>query len=332
LVVVARTGTEFERFDPYVPAMAEDGRVAFQAMLSSGGSGVFVGSPEGGEAACVLRLPAGEGRVVSHPDVDGPAACCYVEEPSGDTALWLVRGGDVRRVAGACGPLGPTMAGGHVAYRAGAGGDPGVFVSDGTRVVEVDRVGGNVAGFEGLPVVTPTGAVAYRVNIEGGGHEIRLYEQGRICTIAATGPGFASLGRFPMINARHEVVFAATTPDGRDGLFVWRDGRAAQAAEAGDAFESTRGGLIGDDGTLYLIATPRGGGLGVFADAAAREPIIQVGMPLLGSHVTELALNPVSVNAAGQVAIRIALADGRGVIARSDSPGWSATPSGGAHI
>jgi len=67
------------------------------------------------------------------------------------------------------------------------------------------------------------------------------------------------------------------------------------------------------------IATPRGGSLGLFAgpDPEA-DRILALGDPLLGSTVAELASNPVSVNAAGQVAVRARLTDGRQLILRAD--------------
>jgi hypothetical protein len=59
--------------------------------------------------------------------------------------------------------------------------------------------------------------------------------------------------------------------------------------------------------------------LGLFAgpDREA-DRILALGDPLLGSTVTELASNPVSVNAASQVTIRARLTDGRQLILRAD--------------
>lgn len=45
---------------------------------------------------------------------------------------------------------------------------------------------------------------------------------------------------------------------------------------------------------------------------------LALGDPLLGSTVTEFASNPVSVNAAGHVAIRARLTDGRQLILKAD--------------
>jgi len=90
-------------------------------------------------------------------------------------------------------------------------------------------------------------------------------------------------------------------------------------------FESIRGALLSDRGTLVLVATLREGGLGVFSDAEGRVPILAIGSPLLGSVVADFALNAVSMNARDQVAIRVTLADGREAIVRSDPIGEDPT-------
>ncbi|MCC6677322.1 MAG: hypothetical protein IT436_09270 [Phycisphaerales bacterium] len=50
----------------------------------------------------------------------------------------------------------------------------------------------------------------------------------------------------------------------------------------------------------------------------ARDLLLEIGGPLLGSTITEFALNPVSINSAGRLAIRLRLADGRQAIVRAD--------------
>ncbi len=70
---------------------------------------------------------------------------------------------------------------------------------------------------------------------------------------------------------------------------------------------------------MVRIATPRGGSLGLFAGPEPEaDRILAVGDPLFGSTVADLASNPVSVNAAGQVAVRARLADGRQLVLRAD--------------
>jgi hypothetical protein len=49
-----------------------------------------------------------------------------------------------------------------------------------------------------------------------------------------------------------------------------------------------------------------------------RHRVLGVGDRLHGATVVDFALNPVSVNARGQLAIRVALDDGRQFIVRGD--------------
>jgi len=84
-------------------------------------------------------------------------------------------------------------------------------------------------------------------------------------------------------------------------------------------FEHFRGVLINNTGTTIFYATPEDGQLGVYAGPGPTfHRIIAMGQPLFGSTVADFALNPVSLNDAGQVAIRVKLADGRQFILRAD--------------
>ena len=85
------------------------------------------------------------------------------------------------------------------------------------------------------------------------------------------------------------------------------------------AFEAYRGALITNAGAVVMLATPRGGSLGLF-DGPYPDTgrILALGDPLLDTTVDDFAANPVSVNVSGQVAIRASLADGRQVILRAD--------------
>jgi hypothetical protein len=88
------------------------------------------------------------------------------------------------------------------------------------------------------------------------------------------------------------------------------------------AFHAYRGALIADTGVVVIIATPRGGRLGLFGgpDPDA-DRILTLGDPHLNSTVEDFAANPVSVSRSGHVAIRASLADGRHVILRADLAG-----------
>ena len=97
------------------------------------------------------------------------------------------------------------------------------------------------------------------------------------------------------------------------------DGRFATVADNDGAFESFRGALINNAGTVVFLATPKGGALGVYSGSdPVADKIISIGDPMVGSTVADFALNPVSINDCNQLAIRVALASGRQLIIRAD--------------
>jgi 8-oxo-dGTP pyrophosphatase MutT (NUDIX family) len=135
--------------------------------------------------------------------------------------------------------------------------------------------------------------------------------------VVETGEELETIGLFPSVAADGAVAFAATLHNGGGGVFVARDGMIV-AIQTDGAFESYRGALVCDAGVVR-IATPIGGTLGLFAGPDPEvDRILAIGDPLFGSTVEEFAANPVSVNAVGRLAVRLTLADGRGLIVRCD--------------
>jgi hypothetical protein len=97
-------------------------------------------------------------------------------------------------------------------------------------------------------------------------------------------------------------------------------GNATRAiVESANGFESFRGALINNRGSIVFYAIPMGGELGIFIGPdPVRDCLLAIGAPLFESVIAEFALNPVSINDAGQLAIRIRLADQRQFIVRVD--------------
>lgn len=325
LTTIARTGDRWRDFRPYVASIDREGAVAFQARTTEGGTGVFV--REGGETRSVTTNgPVRE--VVSHPALarDGSVSF-YTRTEDGGGAVVLARGGASRTIAGsgqdlrAIGPLGPTMNdAGVVAFRGDdASGAAGIYLWREDGVELVARADGAIAGFEGLPVVTSSGMVVVRLDRADGGHAICVWRAGQPSVVAETGPRFRALGRFPMANEGGCVAFVAERREGGSGVFLSRDGQIETVVDGGEEFESVRGALVDDVGRCVFIATPVGGRMGLYA-ATPGDPtrLLSVGDSIELGMITELALNPVSINAAGQLALRLALADGAQLVARLD--------------
>ncbi|MGH2842083.1 MAG: DUF7453 family protein [Solirubrobacteraceae bacterium] len=325
LTVVAITGERFSGFAPYVASVNDAGLVAFQAALRDGGSGVFAGDGGEIEELVVRSLHAG---VTSHPDLNGARdTSFYGELARGGRGAFLHSEGclqilaDTHGAFASIGPLGPTMnEAGIVAFRADSrDGVSGVFAGDGTAVTTVADTSERWSRFHGLPVITHDGTVVFRADCKDGVQGIYAGRDGSIRTIAKTGDRFESFCLFPSANERGTVAFAATMRGGGAGVFTDDGGRITQLTKTGGAFEAYQGALISNGGAVVIVATPRGGSVGLFGgpDPDA-DRILALGDQLLGATVEDFAANPVSVNASGQVAIRANLADERQVILRAD--------------
>jgi hypothetical protein len=328
LTVIASTGERFSGFAPYVASVNDAGTVAFQAALRDGGSGVFTGS---GGAVAEAVGPALLAGVTSHPDLNNAGDMSfYGDLLGGGQGVFLLRDGCLQTVAdthgpfASIGPFGPTMnEAGMVAFRADlAPGVSGIFAGDGAAVATVADGEGPWSRFHGLPVITGNGTVVFRTDRKDGIQGIYAGRGGSIRTVAETGDLFETLGRFPSANEHGTVAFAATLRVGGERLFRADEDRVTPIVETDDAFETSRGAMITNARAVVRIATPRGGTLGLFSgpDPVA-DRILAIGDPLLGSTVAELGSNPVSVNAAGQVAISATLTDGRQIIVRADPGG-----------
>jgi hypothetical protein len=319
-VPVADTVDRFSDFSPYVPSIDPQGRMAFQASLRGGGSGVFLAG-DGSIADLALTGDLIDD-FISHPDICGDGSwCAYATLRSGEQAVVLGRAGRLASVADTrgsftrIGPLGPVMnEAGVVAFRADTDtGGPAIFKADGASINPVAD-SRRFSAFHGLPLINGSGRMVFRADFDGGGQGIIADDHGEQITLADTTGTFAELGKFPCLNEAGQVAFSATLRDGSAGVFLATvDGVAPIAATTGE-FESVRGALLDDRGGVLFFATPRGGALGVY-DAMSRK-ILSIGDHLFGSIVTEFALNPVSINGAGQFALRLKLENQKQLIVR----------------
>ena len=319
LVVVAETGERFSDFGHYVGSIDEDGSVAFQASLRGGGSGVYVG--DGGEPTALAESFAGSfTEVCSHPDRGGGDSSFYAVTERGEREVFRAGGGEIVAVAERAGPLGPTMnEAGAFAFRAECGaGRSGISTERAGHVTTIAETGDRFTCFHGLPVVDAAGGVTFRADLARG-EGIYVGDGERLEVVVETGDVFASLGHFPFRNGRGAVGFCATLRTEAAGVYVVSAGEVSTIIESDDAFDSFRGVLLDDAGTAVFYATPHGGSLGIFTgpDPVA-DCLLAVGTPLFGSTVVNFALNPVSINGSGQLAIRARLADERQFILRAD--------------
>jgi len=323
LAVVAESGDRFVDFTPYVAAIDDRGTVSFSATITDGGSGVF--RSDGTHVATVAEFSAHAGHdVCSHPDADGSGSVCfYANSRTGKTALLCDRDGEIVELADAAGPLGPTVnAGGTIAFRAPlATGGEGVFTIGAGRVTAVADTTGGFAAFHGLPVIDAEGRTLFRADDRDGGEGIYVHDGHGLDTVAETGDRFASLGLFPFAHDAGTIVFCGETRPEGPGVFLASAGSVERLVGTDGGFESFRGALRNGAGELVYYATPIGGELGIYTGPDIDgDCLLEVGGTLCDSTVAGFALNPVSINSAGQLAIRVLLECGRQLIIRADPP------------
>lgn len=273
------------------------------------------------------RSVDGEARPASHPDINSAGMwCVYAERADGSRTLVVSRDGAAHDTMIPAGVLGPTMnESGVIAMR----GEESILRVMGGQAEVLAKIGSEYAAFHGIPVVNAGGEVAFRADTADGRAVVVVAaggaRRGEVDVVhACRSP--AVLGNFPSMNDAGVIVFACTDEHGASRLLCVRDGRTETLVEDHVRFASIRGGVHGDDGQVYFFATEHGGGLGLYAGRRAGsdarleryEYLFGIGGAFLGSTVREFALNSASIGARGGIAVRVGLADGRGVIVARD--------------
>ncbi|HEX5684796.1 MAG TPA: choice-of-anchor tandem repeat NxxGxxAF-containing protein [Ideonella sp.] len=326
---IATNDGRFNDFAPYVAAINDDGVVAFQATLSDGHSGVFTSDGTFITEVAVTASTACPARLFSsHPDINQAGKLAvYATLKSGEAAVLLMRpDGSLAATDGLdwfneIGPMGPTMnEHDDVAVRGTSqDGRACIRVWRGTQFQAIAEAGDRFSRFEGLPVVNNDGHVAFRADLPDGRQGIFVHRDDQCAAIALTGNDFVAIARFPIINDRADVAFAARRASGVWGIFTAASGRLACVVDAEAGFESFRGVLINNAGPVAFYGTPAGGQLGIYTGIdPIRHRILGLGDTVFGATVVDFALNPVSINGLGQLAIRVALDDRRQFILRGD--------------
>lgn len=329
LTRIATNDGRFVDFAPYVPSINDDGAVAFQATLRDGHSGVFTSDGKSITDIAVTASAACPARVFSsHPDINQAGKLAvYATLKSGEAAALLMHpdgsmaATDARGGFSGIGPLGPTMnEHDDVAFRGTSpDGRACIGVRRGAQLHAIAEAGDRFCRFEGLPVVNNDGHVVFRADLPDDRQGVFVHRDEQCAAVAMTGNDFEEIARFPIINDRGDVAFAARRTSGAWGIFTAASGRLTCVVDAEAGFESFRGVLINNAGPVAFYGTPAGGQLGIYTGTdPVRHRLLGLGDTVFGATVVDFALNPVSINGLGQMAIRVALDDRRQFILRGD--------------
>jgi len=217
--MIAHTRDRFRDFGPYVASIDRRGRVAFQATLRDGQTGVFIGTGTGVCKEVVQPNREISDRYYSHPDINARGhVSAYTEQRSGPQRVVRIGGGRAWTIADTTGaferigPLGPTMnEAGTVAFRAHTPAGPGIFVGDGGPTVTIADAE-SFREFHGLPVITQHEVVVFRADTHDDLEGIYLWrgDGTPLETIVDSSRGFSEIGFFPSIDDGGSVTFQAT--------------------------------------------------------------------------------------------------------------------------
>ena len=322
--ILVRSGERFSDFQPYVPAIDDAGDVVFQAARVDGGTGVYVW--QRGLVEELLSYPA-EGVVASHPDRNTRGdVCVYLAREDTSSALVGVHAGkpivyaDTR--AGSfrsIGPLGPVIdEAGRVGFRAtrADGGEAICLWADGeirglaTTLTDFSR-------FHGLPVMAGDAGLVFRADRPDGMQGVYLARQAEVVPVFERRAGEGEVAFFPTMNSSGVIACGWVDPAAEAHVLTVSPAGVCREVDTGALrFRSLRGFMLSAAGELLFTGTPEGGQLGVYrVGERGAECLLALGDELDGGVVSGFALNPVSINAGGQVVVRILFEDGGQVIA-----------------
>ncbi len=214
----------------------------------------------------------------SHP-VSGPRLAFFARAPTRNA---LVIDGAPDATGLDFGPAGPTTnARGDIAARARDGDTEVIVLATGAGIEVVARGG----QYEGLPVVLDDGRVVF-------------HERGA----GLRGVPWRREGMQRFFGANNRGQVAVATADG-----IWLDDDRVSAS----GFASHRAAALDDLGHVVHASVPHGGELSVYA---GDDRLVGLGDPIDGSRVIDLAFNQASLRPDGRLAVRVGLADGRGLI------------------
>ena len=321
--------------------MLDDGRVAFVASAEDHETALFLGASAHALSRIDEERSSHPTSIRSHPDLNLAGDICFFaarELANSALSKTVVVCGvtneptNFTTVSQPAGPLGPTInASGQVAFRgfadAGVGLDKlteAIFRTSQNGSTDLVALGTDFGEFHGLPVIDGDGRIIFRASC-GIYRWVSTASDSRIVAVATLGSRWKSLGRFPDQTASGTVVFVGEDANtGEHSVFTSRLGRAPQCTFKGHAFASIRGALIDERERIVFYATPPNGTLGIYR--AGEHPtetptmLVAIGEPLGGARVVEFALNPVSIAADGQVAVRVRLDDDSQAIVRFEAP------------
>ena len=319
---IADTSGQFS-FVGFSPVINEQGAVAFDSDLDSGGYGIFINN-NGAITTIVdnkgVFSPFGSYALNDNGTVAFTADLNGLNLQTGGRGLFTGNGGAITSIVDTNSPLFSNLYEpainnrGTVAFGAVRDeGGLGIFTSNDGLITTISNEGLRV------PSINDNGTVAFFAVRNQGGTSVLIGNGGPTTTIADSS-GSLKINLSSAINNNDTVAFNADFDAGGNGIFVSKGGVINNVADTSGAFSIVRAVSINDNDAIAFGADLDAGGEGIFTGSdAVKDKVITTGDLLFGSTVTRLfAFSNNFLNNSGQIVFHAQLADGRRVIARAE--------------
>lgn len=334
---VADSRGEFAEFS--LPAINDNGQVAFTATFDNGATGAIVYRADGGTLVPIADTSGPLQGLFGEPTINltGTVAFSASLDGGGDAVL-TGSGAGLTTVAStladnlnAIGATPFINDPGDVVFfadRALASDSEAILKGSGGALVTVVDESGPYGSLGESPSIDAGGLVAFGAAIDAGGFGLFTTTDGVVVNTLASSTGFTVLQDYG-INNNSEVVVRGTDTTGVTSLSVRGNGAAQAFVDDVGIFNQLGPAGVSESGTVAFHATLDEGLNAIFAGGVLLyEAAIAVGDPLNGSTVTQFELGPQPVTTTGPFAFWAKLADGtEGVYVAS--PGRSSNGGGG---
>jgi hypothetical protein len=262
---------QFQDISP-APSISSNGIVAFEALLTSGATGIFAGT---GGAITTIADSSGAFRTFSaHPSVNAAGTVAFrAQLDTLNTGIFTGNGAlvtpivtDVFPGSNLVGFSEPTINDqGKVVFTAQPLGVVGnrLFLSQGGVVTPLYDTSGPFSSFIGRPFINSAGNVVFVAGLDAGGTGIFVGNGGPTTTIVTSSGPFDTFGTEPTLSDAGIVAFLARLDSGGQGIFTGNGGAVTKFVDSTDPlFLGTFGDpSINAQGTIaYAAQTACSGG------------------------------------------------------------------------
>jgi PEP-CTERM motif len=316
---IADSNNTYSSFTP--PTINDDGNVLFQADLTEGTSGIFIGN---GININTIANSNGYNSFGQLPGMNDKGAVVFKANANGgNPGIFLAKDGNITSIVEGATyfSLGDPVVNnqGVIAFSGRINGVSGIFTNQGGSIKSVADTSGIYSIFDS-PSINQTGNIAFAASLAAGGRGIYATDnQGKANTVVDTSGEFDFLLN-PAINNTGTVTFKGVLDAlAGEGIYTANSGFTTKVVDNSDRFDFFDNSAINDAGKVAFKGVLKAGGLGIYTGGNPdQDKVIAAGDSLFGSTVTDLYISNKSLNNKNQLVFYAKLKDGSSGIFRAD--------------